>query len=126
MKKYKRKFLVEGETIYECRHFYRKCLEKYGDDPPCTVWVNTISGRKVRAFRRDLSKCPFPIGKPKTYVVSLTEDGEWECSCKAWTTRVPRRDCKHIKKVKEDPEKYEVSTEWSAKKVQVLRRVLNG
>jgi hypothetical protein len=40
---------------------------------------------------------PSSDGK-REYVVSLdTARGEWACSCKGWTTHVPRRDCKHIK-----------------------------
>jgi len=30
------------------------------------------------------------------YIVSLTYDGNWECSCIGWTRHVPRKDCKHI------------------------------
>lgn len=30
-----------------------------------------------------------------TYTVTETAEG-WQCSCPAWTRRVPRRDCKHI------------------------------
>lgn len=32
----------------------------------------------------------------KFYRVSLRHDGLMECSCKAWTSTVPREDCKHI------------------------------
>lgn len=35
-----------------------------------------------------------------SYTVSLL-NGNYSCSCKAWTTRVPRRDCKHIRYVLE-------------------------
>jgi hypothetical protein len=34
------------------------------------------------------------------YIVSHKKDGEWQCSCPAWTTTTPREDCKHILKVK--------------------------
>ena len=37
----------------------------------------------------------------KTYTVSLTEDGDWECSCPQWIYR--RRECKHIQQVKNSP-----------------------
>lgn len=40
----------------------------------------------------------------KRYTVSLTYDDEWQCSCLGWTRHVPRRDCTHIKQVKNDPE----------------------
>ena len=39
-----------------------------------------------------------------SYTVSLTYDGKWQCSCKGWTMHVPRKDCKHIRRIKEDPE----------------------
>ena len=40
--------------------------------------------------------------KPKipTYVVSLSVDGEWGCSCKGWVNR--HKDCRHIDQVKRD------------------------
>jgi hypothetical protein len=34
------------------------------------------------------------------YVVSLATDGNWACSCMAWTRTHPREDCKHIMRVK--------------------------
>lgn len=34
------------------------------------------------------------------YIVSHKKDGEWQCSCPAWTRNTPREDCKHILKVK--------------------------
>jgi len=35
-------------------------------------------------------------GKTPEYIVSLKENGEWECSCPSWCTIVPRQNCKHI------------------------------
>jgi len=37
----------------------------------------------------------------KFYTVSLTEDGQYECSCPQWIYR--RRECKHIQQVKNSP-----------------------
>lgn len=34
------------------------------------------------------------------YIVSHKKDGEWQCSCPAWTRNTPREDCKHILRVK--------------------------
>jgi hypothetical protein len=34
------------------------------------------------------------------YVVSEAKDGNWACSCMAWTRNHPREDCKHIMRVK--------------------------
>lgn len=33
------------------------------------------------------------------YTISLTQAGEWQCSCRGWTMHVPRRDCRHIQEV---------------------------
>src|SRR5208337_1539915 len=35
-----------------------------------------------------------------TYIVSEAKDGNWACSCMAWTRTHPREDCKHILRVK--------------------------
>lgn len=43
----------------------------------------------------------------KEYLVSITENGQWQCSCKHWTTR--HVECKHIARVKANPEMYETS-----------------
>ncbi|MBA7647677.1 hypothetical protein ES703_55455 [subsurface metagenome] len=40
-----------------------------------------------------------------SYVVSLSEKNEWGCSCPVWKFR--RQECKHIRRVKLDPESYE-------------------
>ena len=34
------------------------------------------------------------------YTVSEAKDGNWSCSCMAWTRNHPREDCKHIMRVK--------------------------
>lgn len=31
-----------------------------------------------------------------TYIVSQLADGTFQCSCRGWTSHMPRRDCKHI------------------------------
>jgi len=36
----------------------------------------------------------------KSYTVSLTDDGQYECSCPQWIYR--RRECKHIQQVKDN------------------------
>ena len=35
----------------------------------------------------------------KIYIVSLTKNGEYQCSCPQWIFR--RKECKHIKMIKE-------------------------
>lgn len=36
-----------------------------------------------------------------TYTVGVDENGAWACGCIGWTRHVPRRDCRHIKEVKQ-------------------------
>ena len=38
----------------------------------------------------------------KPYIVSFSDEGGWACSCIGWTRHVPRKDCKHIKKIKSE------------------------
>jgi hypothetical protein len=48
-------------------------------------------------------KWPSSSGK-KEYTISLTYDGEYQCSCLGWTRHVPRKDCTHIRQLKADEE----------------------
>jgi len=34
------------------------------------------------------------------YIIAQDKEGNWACSCMAWTRHMPRRDCKHILEVK--------------------------
>lgn len=36
------------------------------------------------------------------YKISERNDGGWECNCPAWKFHSPRKDCKHIAKVKDN------------------------
>ena len=36
----------------------------------------------------------------RTYTVAIDAEGNWGCSCPAWTRHMPRKDCKHIRQVK--------------------------
>ena len=36
----------------------------------------------------------------KEYTISLTFEGQFQCSCRGWTMQVPRRDCTHIRQLK--------------------------
>jgi hypothetical protein len=47
----------------------------------------------------DVGSFTDPTKKP--YKVSQRQDGGWECSCPAWTRHTPRKDCKHILRVKD-------------------------
>jgi len=43
---------------------------------------------------------PSDTDSEKTYKVSLTLEGEYQCSCPRWIFSKPRKDCKHIGDVK--------------------------
>ena len=32
----------------------------------------------------------------REYIIALDKDGNYACSCPAWTRHFPRRNCKHI------------------------------
>ena len=38
--------------------------------------------------------------KGNGYATEQQKAQEWQCSCKSWTTTVPRADCKHIVAIK--------------------------
>lgn len=114
-KKYKRKFKVPGDTIRSCRSFQKKCRKEYPNRAPCN---------SVGSYRRDKSKCPYPIGKPNEYIVSETINGEWQCSCPSWKFR--RRQCHHIAKAKANPEKYEIAVEFTERTTDVLSKIFEN
>jgi len=55
------------------------------------------------------------------YVVSLSDKNEWGCSCPAWKFR--RQECKHIIRVKLNPERYKEIEEQLSRPAYVLVRV---
>jgi len=126
--KYKRKFLVPGDTIKRCRDFRKKCIKKgYRNtgrtaDLPCAVKDPRFTNSTY--YRRDESRCPFPINKPTDYIVSETLNGEWQCSCPVWKFR--RRQCHHIEKAKADPEKYEIAVGFTGRTTDALAKVFGN
>jgi len=56
-----------------------------------------------------------------SYVVSLSDKNEWGCSCPAWKFR--RQECKHIIRVRLNPERYKEIEEQSSRPTYVLARV---
>lgn len=56
------------------------------DDPLRRMFVAKVQSNSERSFN--------------AYTITI-RDGNWECACRAWTTQVPRVDCKHIARVKE-------------------------
>ena len=122
--KYKRKFLVPGNTIKRCWDFRKQCTKlakKNGSKYiPCRTRVSP-PGSGYHSYRRDETKCPFPINKPKNYIVSETIDGEWQCSCPHWKFR--RKECSHIRKAQADPEKYEIAKEFTGKTTDVISKL---
>lgn len=121
MIEYKRKFLVPGETVKTCHDFRKQCMKLREDSKhPRALPCNPTQSW---SWSRSEEKCPFPINKPNDYIVSETTEGEWQCSCKAWTTHKPRIDCKHIIKAKADPKKYEVAVDWTGKTLETIKKV---
>jgi len=128
-KDYKKKFRIAGETIKTCWDFREECRRTYGNRTgegrlPCEVKQPTTRKTYTGGYyiwRRDESRCPFPINQPSYYTVALTEDGEWQCSCPVWIYR--RRECKHIRKVKENPSEYEISTEFTGKTSKIIEKL---
>lgn len=43
---------------------------------------------------------PSDSNPEKLYTVAIDAEGSWGCSCRGWTGHTPRKDCKHIKRVK--------------------------
>lgn len=130
--KYKRKFRVPGDTIKTCWDFREKCSKTYGDvfdegRLPCEVKIptakKTFTGGNY-IWRRDESRCPFPINQPNYYIVSELNDGTWQCSCPAWKFR--RKECRHIQKAKANPEKYEIAVEFTGKLTNAFSKIFNS
>ena len=57
----------------------------------------------------------------KKYTVSLSDENTWGCSCPVWKFR--RQECKHIIRVKLNPERYKEINEQLSKPEYVLARV---
>jgi len=110
--KFKRKFLVSGDTIKKCWNFRKECRKLSSFFLPCNP---------KSPYLRDESRCPFPINEPVEYLVSETEEGEWQCSCPQWKFR--RQECKHIRKVRANPREYEVNSEWTSKTIETIKKV---
>jgi hypothetical protein len=68
------------------------------------VRVRAISGYPNSSqYKRQWAVDASPTTKtpnPNPYTVSEAKDGNWSCSCMAWTRNHPREDCKHIMRVK--------------------------
>lgn len=113
--RYKRKFLVPGNTIKRCRDFRDKCRKEYGGKAPCLL---------KHSYRRDESRCTFSINKPNDYIVSERLDGTWACSCPAWKFR--RKECDHIKTARREPEKYEIAKEFTGKTTATFTKLFEN
>ena len=131
VKEYKRKFLVEGDTILICSDFLKKCNKRHGihwSDKPCTLKKPARriygAGGRTHLYSRDESRCPFRINKPRQYIVSETLEGEWQCSCPVWKFR--RKECHHIRKAKSNPEKYKIAKEHTGKTINTFTNLFEG
>ena len=60
-----------------------------------------VSQWSIKARRRLRISSAVKQGyKGNGYATEQQKAQEWQCSCKSWTTTVPRADCKHIVAVK--------------------------
>ena len=120
--KYKRKFLVPGNTVKK-NFFEEYCKGNCPRAHPSNAQGFHYRCRGFGGLYPPYREC---VNKDKIfneYIVSETEDGEWQCSCKAWTTSKPRKDCKHILKAQANPEKYEVDVGWTGKSLETIKKV---
>jgi len=131
MIKYKRKFLVKGDTprvctdFKECKEYFAPRSGKIEDLPPC---IRDVAKQLNRTWNlwdsmREMQKCPYQdeLGKPRGYIVSEMEDGTWKCSCPQWKFR--RKECHHIKRAKRNPEKYEIAKEFTGKTTEIVTKL---
>ena len=130
MVQYRRKFLVPGETPRVGRYSRELCSELCGAPflvaPPFGPNPNRINAPCVKGYlwgKPDYSKCRHPEKMFNQYLVGKTETGTWTCSCKAWTTTVPRKDCKHIKKARRNPQRYEVPSGFTERAIKAVKRL---
>ncbi len=49
-------------------------------------------------MRNNIYKAKYlaPASNGSNHIVSLRQDGDWECDCLGWTRHFPRIECKHI------------------------------
>lgn len=135
LKAYKRKFLVPSDTPNPSRSY--RAENKFTREvceAKCPHFNRVPNMRGViphrpcnpanRYWEVDYQKCIYPEDVFDEYIVGETETGEYECSCRAWTTTFPRRDCKHIVKAKRDPKKYEVDPGFTGKSIQAIKKLV--
>jgi len=75
------------------------------------------------------AKAPYIVSRKGGYkATSAAEAKAWQCSCKSWTTTVPRQDCKHVVsvKLKEGILKETTPPEWKTKVHVLPKPVGNG
>lgn len=128
MTKYKRKFMVHGDTSQDCNDFCKQgfIADDFDGLPPCIRDVAKNLNRMYNLwdYLKEMEKCPHKVklGKPRDYVVSEMKDGTWRCSCPQWKYR--RKQCHHIKEAQENPDKYEMSVEFTGKLTEVFTKAL--
>ena len=59
--------------------------------------IRELSGNATWVNRWEV---PSQSNPDSAYVVGQKEDGTWGCACPAWTRHTPRKDCKHIRLIK--------------------------
>jgi hypothetical protein len=89
------------DTLYIFEHIKGNKQEDTISDEDCIEAIKMIQeacreyvGKQKKVY---VKKWDVPSsGGSRTYKVSLTNNGDFECSCPAWTTHTPRKNCKHI------------------------------
>jgi hypothetical protein len=85
----------------------------------------TVTPKLIEAYNRFQWKRQWYVSgsASEPYTVSQATDGNWSCSCMAWTRTHPREDCKHIMRVKlQENTPVEVKIEPSTMFVQATGR----
>ena len=72
--------------------------QQYSRSSPVQRSQRRMGGRLEAKVYSNQWTVPSSSSLGKFYKVSVTPNGEWECSCPDWTFR--RNECKHIKQVK--------------------------
>lgn len=125
-KKYKRKFLVPGDTP-KSSFFVDYCQNCTEGKLPYPKRCRGI-GSFISPYygKRPLDECIHKDKLFNQYIVSEPEEGPWQCSCKGWIFKYKKlgQDCDHIKRVKKDPKKFtEIPVENTGTTIEALKRV---
>jgi len=97
---------IEGIYVWTCP----KCGYEYRNESGEPFWNEDAAIGDLKDYQLNAEP---PIGSwvkqwevessdgKRYYTISLSDQGVWGCSCPAWTRHMPRVDCKHIARIKE-------------------------